>query len=359
MSLIVQKFGGTSVATADKFHAAAHRAVATRRQGHDVVLVVSARGKKTDELVALAAEMTDSPQPREIDMLLSTGEQESVALMAMAIHTLGEQAVSLTGGQIGIVTDNSHTRARIREISTDRIRRHLDEGCIVIACGFQGIDDQQNITTLGRGGSDTTATALAAALRADECEIYTDVDGVYTTDPRVVPRARRILEISYDGMLEMASLGAGVMHARSIEFAKKFSVPIHVRSSFTDSPGTLIAGTPAQIEQAVSGAALTYPGQNIVNGLIGLGAVGLAGGLILDPLNVPILLGLLGVAVDKHKSRARHEPEFLQYKPSSASQASEAKLGSFAVGYFGGHVVSVRQLALRCSGGPWGVVGAV
>ena len=256
MSLIVQKFGGTSVANADKIRAAAARAVSARRAGHDVVMVVSARGKKTDELVALAAEMTDEPPPREMDMLLSTGEQESVALMAMAVHTLGEQPVSMTGGQIGVVTDGSHTKARIRQIATQRMREHLDEGRIVIACGFQGIDDSGNITTLGRGGSDTTATALAAALGADECQIYTDVEGVFTTDPRVVPTARKVGQISHDEMLELASLGAGVMHSRSIEFAKKFHVPLRVRPSYADGLGTLISSTSAEQLPVVTGLAL-------------------------------------------------------------------------------------------------------
>ena len=255
MSLIVQKFGGTSVATPEKIVAAAERAVAAREAGHEVVMVVSARGKKTDELVSLAAEMSGSPQPREMDMLLATGEQESVALMAMAVKKLGHPAVSLTGGQIGIVTDSSFTKARIEKISTERIRRHLDEGCIVVACGFQGVDAEKNITTLGRGGSDTTATALAAALEADECEIYTDVDGVYTTDPRIVPMARLIPRISYDEMLEMASLGAGVMHSRSIEFAKKFSVPLRVRPSGSPAEGTLIAPEGEEASQVVTGLA--------------------------------------------------------------------------------------------------------
>ncbi len=185
-----------------------------------------------------------------MDMLLSTGEQVSVALMAMAIHSLGYKAVSLTGAQIGINTDSTHTKARIRSISTERMQQLLDEGNIVIAAGFQGIDEDFNITTLGRGGSDTTAVALAAVLRADACEIYTDVDGVYTTDPRVLPEARRVEQISYDEMLELASLGAGVMHNRSIEFAKKFSVPIHVRSSFSDTPGTMIVAEPEAPERA-------------------------------------------------------------------------------------------------------------
>lgn len=256
MSLIVQKFGGTSVANADKIRAAAGRAVAARRAGHDVVMVVSARGKKTDELVSLAAEVTPDPPPREMDMLLSTGEQEAVALMAMAIHALGERPVSLTGGQIGIITDSSHTKARIREISTQRMRQHLDDGCIVIACGFQGIDGEGNITTLGRGGSDTTATALAAALGADECQIYTDVEGVFTTDPRAVTDARKIGRISHDEMLELASLGAGVMHSRSIEFAKKFHVPLRVRPSYADGLGTLIASEGADDAPVVTGLAL-------------------------------------------------------------------------------------------------------
>ncbi len=256
MSLIVQKFGGTSVATAPKILAAARRAVNARRAGHQVVMVVSARGKKTDELIQLAKEITDQPQPREMDMLLATGEQESVALVAMAIETLGEPAISMTGGQIGVVTESSHTKARIRSISTERIRRHLDDGRIVIACGFQGVDDEGNITTLGRGGSDTTATALAAALQADECEIYTDVDGVYTTDPRVVPAARLIPRISYDEMLEMASLGAGVMHSRSIEFAKKFRVPLRVKPAYADAAGTLIAPEGEEAPRVVTGLAL-------------------------------------------------------------------------------------------------------
>ncbi|MCA9031803.1 MAG: aspartate kinase, partial [Planctomycetaceae bacterium] len=256
MSIIVQKFGGTSVGTSERIVAAAKRAVAAKRAGHQVVMVVSARGKKTDELVSLAAEMSSTPPAREMDMLLSTGEQVSVALMAMAVHALGHKAVSLTGAQIGIKTDSTHTKARIRSISTDRMRRLLDDGNIVIAAGFQGIDEDYNITTLGRGGSDTTAVALAAVLQATACEIYTDVDGVYTTDPRIVPEARRVSRISYDEMLELASLGAGVMHSRAIEFAKKFDVPIHVRSSFTDIPGTMIVAQP-EAETPVSGAALT------------------------------------------------------------------------------------------------------
>ena len=256
MSLIVQKFGGTSVADSTKILAAARKAVQAQREGHQVVMVVSAMGKNTDMLIDLARQISESPPAREMDMLLSTGEQVSVALMAMAIDSLGNKAVSLTGAQIGIRTDSTHTKARIISISTQRVQRLLDEGNIVIAAGFQGIDEDFNITTLGRGGSDTTAVALAAVLGAT-CEIYTDVDGVYTTDPRKFEGARHVRQISYDEMLELASLGAGVMHSRSIEFAKKFSVPIRVRSSFTDHPGTMISSEPEAPGMSVGGAAIT------------------------------------------------------------------------------------------------------
>ena len=256
MTIIVQKFGGTSVADSEKILAAARKAIRAKNQGNQVVVVVSAMGHTTDHLVDLAQQITDEPPAREMDMLLSTGEQVSVALMAMAIDSLGHEAISMTGGQLGIHTDSTHTKARIQSISTDRIRRALDQGKIVIAAGFQGIDESFNITTLGRGGSDTTAVALAAALQADACEIYTDVDGVYTTDPRVVPEARRMSRISYDEMLELASAGAGVMHNRSIEFARKFNVPVHVRSSFSDAPGTMITAEPESARQAVCGAAM-------------------------------------------------------------------------------------------------------
>ena len=257
MTLIVQKFGGTSVADGQMISAAARKAIRAQREGNQVVMVVSAMGKNTDMLVDLAQQVNPRPPAREMDMLLSTGEQVSVALMAMAVHALGYKAVSLTGSQIGIITDNTHTKARIRSISTERIQQLLDDGNIVIAAGFQGIDEDRDITTLGRGGSDTTAVALAAVLHADQCEIYTDVDGVYTTDPRVLPEACRVEQISYDEMLELASLGAGVMHNRSIEFAKKFSVPIHVRSSLSDTTGTMIVTDPAHADQAVCGAAMT------------------------------------------------------------------------------------------------------
>jgi aspartate kinase len=257
MSIIVQKFGGSSVATPEKILAAARKAIRAKNEGHQVVMVVSAMGDHTDDLIDLANRITDRPSAREMDMLLSTGEQVSVALVAIAIQTLGSQAVSLTGAQIGIKTDSVHSKARIRSISTERMKRLLDAGNIIVAAGFQGIDDDFNITTLGRGGSDTTAVALAAVLQADACEIYTDVDGVYTTDPRILPEARRMSRISYDEMLELASLGAGVMHNRSIEFGKKFGVAIHVRNSASDMPGTMIVADPEQPDKSVSGAALT------------------------------------------------------------------------------------------------------
>ena len=251
MSIIVQKFGGTSVASAEKIARAARRAIKTKLEGHQVVIVVSAMGHTPDELIDLARQVNPNPPRREMDMLLTTGEQVSIALMAMAIEAAGHEAISFTGGQVGLVTDDSHTKARIRSIDADRIHKELRAGRIVIVAGFQGITADGAITTLGRGGSDTTAVALAAALKARMCEIYTDVDGVYTTDPRIVPQASKINEITYDEMLELASLGAGVMHSRSIEFGKKYNVPIHVRSSLTDVEGTMIVAETAGMESIV------------------------------------------------------------------------------------------------------------
>ncbi|MCL2624886.1 MAG: aspartate kinase [Planctomycetaceae bacterium] len=256
MSIIVQKFGGSSVADTQKILAAARKAIRAAKEGHKVVMVVSAMGKTTDQLIALAKEITDRPSTREMDMLMSTGEQVTISLMAIALETFGYKAVSFTGTQIGILTDSAHTKARIRTISTETMRRSLNEGKIVIAAGFQGVDDNGDITTLGRGGSDTTAVALAAALGADACEIFTDVDGVYSTDPRLVPEARQVDRISYDEMLELASMGAGVMHSRSIEFAKKYRVPVVVRNSASDAPGTWIVDTPESLSEPVCGAAL-------------------------------------------------------------------------------------------------------
>lgn len=251
MGLLVMKFGGTSVADVDLIHRAARRAIKAKLAGDQVVMVVSAMGKSTDQLIALAQEVTDDPPRRELDMLLTTGEQVSISLMAMAIHAAGHEAISLTGGQVGLITDAAHCKARIKKIEAARIRRELDAGRIVIVAGFQGIDESGEITTLGRGASDTTAAALAAVLKAKRCEIYTDVDGVYTADPRKVPGARKINAISYDEMLELASLGAGVLHSRAIEFGKNYGVEIHVRSSFTDTEGTLITHEVEQMEEIV------------------------------------------------------------------------------------------------------------
>jgi aspartate kinase len=262
MAVVVQKFGGSSVANAERIMRAARRAVRAKQGGNQVVVVVSARGDTTDDLIQLASEISENPPAREMDMLLATGEQISIALMAMAIQELGEPAVSFTGVQVGIRTDSTHTKARIKEIATERMREALNEGKIVIVAGFQGVDEKANITTLGRGGSDTTAVALAAALKLAsgdkvECEIYTDVDGVYTTDPRLVPEARKMDAISYDEMLEMASMGAGVMHSRSIEFAKKYDVPLMVRSSFADADGTwIVPEAEWMMRFPVAGAAL-------------------------------------------------------------------------------------------------------
>ncbi|HUU42376.1 MAG TPA: aspartate kinase [Planctomycetota bacterium] len=251
MALIVQKYGGTSVADAERIRNVARRIIRTREAGHEVVVVVSARGDTTDELYRLAYEISPDPPKRELDMLVATGEQESIALVAMAIHAAGYDAVSFNAAQVGIYTDDVHQKASIKRISPHRIQRELAQGRIVIVAGFQGIDADDNITTLGRGGSNTSAVAIAAVLKADVCENYTDVDGVYTTDPRIVPEARKLDTISYDEMLELASLGAQVLQSRSLEFAKKYRVPIHVRSSFSDAPGTIICEEVQEMEEVV------------------------------------------------------------------------------------------------------------
>jgi aspartate kinase len=240
MKIMVQKFGGSSVADPERIKRVADRVVSYRKKGWRMVVVVSALGDTTDELIELAAQVTDDPPAREMDMLLSTGEQISVALLAMAIEKLGYSAISFTGAQVGIKTDKTHTKAKIIDIAGDRIKKELASGKVVIVAGFQGVTEDQDITTLGRGGSDLTAVALAKAVSAHACEIYTDVDGIYTTDPRIVPEARKLASITYDEMLEMASLGAQVMQARSIEVAKKFDIPLRVRSSFNTHEGTLI-----------------------------------------------------------------------------------------------------------------------
>ncbi len=255
MAIIVQKFGGTSVADAQKIRRAAKRVIKAVEDGFAVVVVASARGKQTDQLIADALELNPNPPKREMDQLLSTGEQQSVSLFAMALDDMGYDAISLTGSQIRIMTDSAHTKARIKSIDAKRIHKQLDKGRIVIVAGFQGIDENENITTLGRGGSDTTAVALAAALGAEECEIYTDVDGIYTTDPRIFKNAAKMNQISYDEMLEMASFGAGVIYTRAVEFGKKYDIKIHVRSSSEETDGTIITHEVPQMEGVVvSGA---------------------------------------------------------------------------------------------------------
>jgi len=249
--IIVQKYGGTSVANPEKIKGVAKRVAAYKRRGYDVVVVVSALGKTTDELLGLAGEINKAPAERELDMLMATGEQISVALLAMALHTLGEEAISFTGAQVGIITDSSHTKARIIDISTRRISEQLKKGKIVIVAGFQGVNLDQEITTLGRGGSDMTAVALAKVLKAEVCEIYTDVKGVYTADPKIVKNARKLDSISYEEMLEMASLGAQVMQARSVEAAGKFDIPIHVRSSIHAGNGTMICKEVKEMEDVL------------------------------------------------------------------------------------------------------------
>jgi len=251
VGLIIQKYGGTSVGTTERIKAVAERVTATASEGNKVIVVVSAMAGETDKFVKLASDITDSPDEREMDLLLSSGERVTGALTAMAIQKLGYGSMSFTGRQVGIRTDSAHTKAMIEFIEASRLKVALEEGKIPVVAGFQGINEFEDVTTLGRGGSDTTAVAIAAALKADLCEIYTDVDGVYTSDPRIVPEARKMEKISYDEMLEMASLGAKVLHGRAVEFAKKYDVPLVVRSSFNQSPGTLVTKEDAKMEKIV------------------------------------------------------------------------------------------------------------
>lgn len=241
MALIVQKFGGTSVGSVERIEQVADKVAGFRDQGHDIVVVVSAMSGETNRLIDLAQQIQDQPVPREMDVLVSTGEQVTTALLAMALQKRGKAAKSYNGSQVRILTDDAHTKARIREIDDARLHADLDAGNVVVVAGFQGVDEHGNITTLGRGGSDTTAVALAAALKADECQIYTDVDGVYTTDPRVVDGAKRLDKITFEEMLEMASMGSKVLQIRAVEFAGKYNVPLRVLHSFQDGPGTLIS----------------------------------------------------------------------------------------------------------------------
>lgn len=257
MALVVQKYGGTSVADIERIRSVARRVVARRKAGDSLVVVLSARAGDTDRLIKLAHDMTPNPDPRELDVLLATGEQITIALFSMAVKELGYEAVSMTGYQAGIITDRAYGKARINFIETMPIMGQLHEGKIVVVAGFQGYDDEGNITTLGRGGSDTTGVALAAALGADVCEIYTDVEGVYTCDPNIYSKARKLKKISYEEMLEMASMGAKVLHLRSVEFGMKYHVPILVLSSFTDAPGTLVTKEDEEMERVVV-SGITY-----------------------------------------------------------------------------------------------------
>jgi len=251
MALLVQKYGGTSVGTVERIKAVADKVKATKDAGHDVVVVLSAMSGETNRLIALAKEFIEKPSAREMDVLLTTGEQTTIALLSMALHNVGVDAVSMTGDQIRLKTDSSHAKARILDVETDNIQKHLKAGRVVVVAGFQGRSEDNDITTLGRGGSDTSAVAIAAALKADECQIYTDVDGVYTTDPRVEPNARRLDSITFEEMLEMASLGAKVLQIRSVEFAGKYNVPLRVLSSFKDGGGTLISYEENKMESPV------------------------------------------------------------------------------------------------------------
>ena len=251
MALVVQKYGGTSIGSLERIRAVAERVVETRKKGNQVVVVVSAMSGETDKLIDLAYQISRYPKERELDMLMATGEQVSIALLSMAIHELGYEARSMTGHQARILTNSDHTKAKILSIENENILKELDKGKIVIVAGFQGIDEKGEITTLGRGGSDLSGVALAASLKADICEIYTDVDGVFTADPNIVPEAVKIFKISYDEMLELAGLGAKVLQTRSVEFAKRYGVTVHVRSSFTNEEGTLVMGEDEEMENVL------------------------------------------------------------------------------------------------------------
>jgi aspartate kinase len=287
---VVMKFGGTSVAGPERLKGVARRLVAAREEGNRVVGVLSAMGDSTDDLIALAHEVSDAPKPRELDMLISVGERISCALAAMAIHDLGHEAISLTGSQAGIVTDTSHTKAKIVEVRARRINEALDAGRIVLVAGFQGVSTAYEVTTLGRGGSDTTAVALAAALGADTCEIYTDVEGVFTADPRIVPRARKLHAVTYDEMLEMAASGARVLQLRSVEFARNHGVRLHVRSTFTESPGTWITHEDARMLEKAIISGVTHTTEETVYRADGVPVATLFAALAEAQVNVDTIL---------------------------------------------------------------------
>ncbi len=300
MALIVQKYGGTSVGSVDRIEKVAEKLIHSKQQAHDLVVVVSAMSGETNRLMLLANEIDANPVPRELDVLLSTGEQVTIALLCMALEKRGFPARSYTGTQVQILTDSAHNKARIKDIGDANIRQDLDQGRIIVVAGFQGVDDKGNITTLGRGGSDTTAVALAAALQADECQIYTDVDGVYTTDPKMVPEARRLERVTFEEMLELASLGSKVLQIRAVEFAGKYNVPLRVLSSFEDGPGTLITYEEENMEEAlISGIAFNRDEAKLT--IVGVPDQPGIASMILEPIsdaNVEVDMIVQNIAAD-------------------------------------------------------------
>jgi len=331
MALYVQKFGGTSVGTIERIEAVADKVIRHKEQGHDIIVVLSAMSGETNRLIDLAKQIDESPLAREMDVLVSTGEQVTIALLAMALEKRGCAARSYTGAQVRMLTDSVHTKARIRSIDDARIRSDLDKGRVVVVAGFQGVDEDGNITTLGRGGSDTSAVALAAALKADECQIYTDVDGVYTTDPRVVDKARRLESITFEEMLEMASLGSKVLQIRSVEFAGKYSVPLRVLSSFKDGPGTLITleGEEVMEQPVVSGIAFNRDEAKLT--ILGVADIpGVAAKILglISGANLEVDMIIQNIAEDKTTdfTFTVHRNDFKQAK--ELLEASAAELGA-------------------------------
>ena len=329
LQTVVMKFGGTSVADAERIKRAAGRIVQAAEEGARVVAVLSARGKTTDELTAMAHEVSPRPHPREMDMLLSTGERISCALAAMVINDLGHEAISLTGSQAGIVTDTSHTKAKILDVRAERISAALDDGKIVLVAGFQGVSTSSDVTTLGRGGSDTTAVALAAALHADVCEIYTDVAGVFSADPRIVPDARKLAVVSFEEMLEMAASGAGVLQLRAVEYARNHGIPLHCRSSFEDGPGTFVVDEHTTMERPLV-TAVTHSTDEARITLTGL------------PDRPGIAGRVLTVLADGQRERGHDHPERAGIRGSARGHVGDrAALGPRA-GHRGAHAPERR-----------------
>ncbi len=339
--ITVMKFGGTSVADPEHILAAARRIVAAREQGKGVVAVLSARGVTTDELVQMASEISEDPYPREMDMLLSTGERISCALCAMAIHDLGHDAISLSGSQAGIVTDSSHTKARIVEVKADRIHALLDDGKVVLVAGFQGVSTTSDVTTLGRGGSDTTAVALAAAVDAEVCEIYTDVAGVFSADPRIVPGARKLPLVSYEEMLEMAASGAHVLKLRSVEYARNHGVPIKVRPSFEDGSGTLVVGEDVTMERPLV-TAVTHSTDEARLTLIGVpDRPGVAGDIFNALAEADVNVDMI---IQNEPVSADQKAELSFTVPRDDLRQARAALESLGDDFAGGEVIANEQV---------------